>query len=98
MSKADVERKQALLAEEQHDEHPDSHLTILLAAYALGEKKKGETMLSVRAQVADNIVGEFRQVLRANGPNYDGALYARILEALEAAEKYGHKAKRKKPV
>jgi hypothetical protein len=89
MSKADVERKQALLAEEQQEQHV-SHLTLLLAAYTLGE--------SVREQVADNIVGEFRKVLRANGPNYDGALYARIIGALEAAEKYGHKAKRKKSI
>ena len=78
--KEEIERKQALLAESL-SERRDTHLQRLLNAYALGDQ--------VRAQVADNIVAEFRPVLRANGPNYDGPLYARIVEALIAAEMHG---------
>lgn len=59
-----------------------THLQILLQAYAKGDQ--------LRAQIADNIVAEFRPFLKKdNGPNYDGPLYARLMDALGAAESYG---------
>lgn len=78
MKQSEIDRKQALLAEAtgQH-----RHYDELLKRYSRGA--------DVRAQIADNIVAEFRPVLRANGPNFDGPLYARILEALIAAESNG---------
>lgn len=60
---------------------PGHHLTQLLALYADGSERRNE--------IADNIVAEFRGVLKANGPNYDGTLYARIIDALIAAERHG---------
>lgn len=78
MNQEDLDRKRTLLAEAtgQH-----RHYDELLNRYSQGAP--------VRSQIADNIVAEFRSVLRANGPNYDGMLYARILEALIAGEANG---------
>ncbi len=91
MNKAEKERKQALLdrmAEDREVDRPEHvpHLQLLLQAYASGEDR--------RAEIADNIVAEFRPFLRKGdtGPNYDGPLYARIEEALIAAEAYGREA------
>lgn len=86
MKQEDLDRKQALLAEATgvHRHYED-----LLNRYSRGE--------DVRRQVADNIVAEFRKVLRANGPNYDGTLYARLIEAFIAAEANGAASVRPRP-
>ena len=79
-NRAEMERKQALLSE-RAGQSAEDHLSRLLVSYAGGSQR--------RTEVADNIVAEFRPVLRANGPNFDGPLYARIIAALEAAEAFG---------
>lgn len=88
MRKTEKERKQAILDQMAEDRGVDRaehvpYLQLLLQAYAAGEDH--------RAEVADNIVAEFRPLLRKGdtGPNFDGPLYARIVDALRAAESYG---------
>ena len=84
MNKSERERKENLLSERVPAiEQAAMHHQQLLSRYSAGEL--------VRRELADNIVAEFRHVLRAHehGPNYDGPLYARIIEALIAAEEHG---------
>lgn len=81
MNKEERERKKALLAEALPAPDRTPHLQIPLNRYSAGEQ--------VRREVADNIVAEFRKHLRSDGANHDGPLYARLIEALIAAEAHG---------
>jgi hypothetical protein len=72
-----------VVAERDSTPGHEDHLTVLFRKYSEGE--------DVRSQIVDNIVGKFRPVLRANGPNYDGPLAKHTNDALEAAEKFGER-------
>lgn len=65
----------------------ETHLQKILQDYAKGE--------SLRFQIADNIVAEFRPFLKKDhGPNHDGPLFARLMEALTAAESHGRETEK----
>lgn len=91
MKAAERERKQWILDRMMKDRGLDRvehvpHLQLLLNDYSLGTDR--------RREIADNIVAEFRPFLRKGdtGPNYDGPLFDRIMDALKAAEGYGREA------